>query len=42
MELIEEFTPEELIKHQSAFKKFQNDLSAKEVLEIAELEKNRS
>ncbi|MDP2387706.1 MAG: ATP-binding cassette domain-containing protein [Bacteroidota bacterium] len=42
MELIEEFTPEELIKHQSAFKKFQFDLSDKEVLEIAELEKNKN
>lgn len=42
MELVEEFTPEELVKHQSAFKKFQNNFSAKEVLEIAELEKNKS
>lgn len=41
MELIEEFNPEELIKHQAAFKKFQNNFSAKEVLEIAELEKNK-
>ncbi len=42
LELIEEFSPEELIKHQSAFKKFQHNLSAKEVLEIAELEKNKN
>lgn len=42
LELIEEFSPEELIKHQSAFKKFQKNFSAKEVLEIAELEKNKN
>lgn len=42
LELVEEFTPEELVKHQAAFKKFQNNISAKELLEISELEKNKN
>ena len=42
MELIEEFTPEELTKHQASFKKFQRNFSPKEILELAELEKNKN
>lgn len=41
MELIEEFSPLELIKHQAAFKKFQHNLSAKEIIEIAYLENSK-
>lgn len=41
MELIEEFSPIELIKHQAAFKKFQNDLSAHDIIKIAYLENSQ-
>lgn len=42
LELIEEYTALEIADHQNAFKPFLNKLSPKEVLEIAELDKNRS
>lgn len=41
MELIEEFTPVEAITHQAAFKKFRGNVPATEILQIAELEKNK-
>jgi ABC-type multidrug transport system ATPase subunit len=41
MELIEEFSPLELIKHQASFKKFQYNLSANEIIEIAYLENSK-
>ena len=37
MELIEDYTPTESIKHQAIYKPFQNSYSAKDVLEIAQL-----
>ncbi len=40
MELIEEFTPKEHLLHQAKFKKFQNNLSVDEILNICLLDKS--
>jgi ABC-type multidrug transport system ATPase subunit len=42
MELIEEFSPAEVIQHQAAFKKFQSNLVVEDVLQLAELEKSKN
>jgi len=38
MELVEDFTLEEMVEHQKAFKPFFNNLSAKEVISLMQLE----
>lgn len=42
LELIEEFTPVEIIDHQRKFKGFQNNNSIQEILSIAELEQHKN
>lgn len=42
MELIEEFNPIELIKHQRNFRDFQNDFSDADILELAMLSANKN
>jgi ABC-type multidrug transport system ATPase subunit len=41
MELIEEFTPVEAVRHQATFKAFQRDIPLSGILQIAELEKSK-
>ena len=42
LELIEEFTPVEIIKHQRMFKKFQHHFSENELLDIAPLSQHKN